>query len=217
MGIFIAWQYYLELHIPPTPTPSSPPSVSPSPTPPKKWIPPPPLMRLSIWSRAQYRFSIVLIIAFLCWSAFLSWSFWVQLYYQDYVGLSPILTVVRLLPMFVTGVICNIVIAVVIGRVPVVYIVGTSPPPLSPSLLHTHSTHTAFSSNGNNANRNSIPPLRPDLPFEPLLVLRFPSLHRRRLWRRFRIRQWDSICSQGRFTSRTKRRGRFVPNYDSGY
>lgn len=137
MGIFIAWQYYLESHIPPTPTPSSPPSVSPSPTPPKKWIPPPPLMRLSIWSRAQYRFSIVLIIAFLCWSAFLSWSFWVQLYYQDYVGLSPILTVVRLLPMFVTGVICNIVIAVVIGRVPVVYIVGTSPPPLSPSSTPT--------------------------------------------------------------------------------
>ena len=96
-------------------------------------------MRLSIWSRAEGRFAVMMAIAFLCWSAFLSWAFWAQLYYQDYQGLSPILTIVRLLPMFVTGVICNVVIAVTIGRVSIVWIVSTSPRSLllSPnSLLH---------------------------------------------------------------------------------
>ena len=43
-----------------------------------------------------------------------------QLYYQDYLGLNPILTMVRLLPMFVTGVMCNVV-----GHVPVVLLIST--------------------------------------------------------------------------------------------
>ena len=49
----------------------------------------------------------------------------VQLYYQDYERLTPILTMVRLLPMFVTGVACNVVIALVVGRVDVVFLIGT--------------------------------------------------------------------------------------------
>ena len=84
-----------------------------------------------------------------------------QLYYQNYVQLSPILTMVRMLPMFVTGVACNVVIALIIGRVDVMYIVGASllpsppspppPPPLTPppppppplySCTHSKRTHT---------------------------------------------------------------------------
>ena len=49
-----------------------------------------------------------------------------QLYYQDYLGLNPILNMVRLLPMFVTGVMCNVVVALVVGHVPVVLLIGTS-------------------------------------------------------------------------------------------
>ena len=43
---------------------------------------------------------------------------------------------VRMLPMFVTGVACNVVIALIIGRVDVMYIVGASllPSPSSPPL-----------------------------------------------------------------------------------
>ena len=60
-----------------------------------------------------------------------------QLYYQDYLMLSPILTMVRLLPMFVVGVLCNFAIALCIGRLSLVYIVGASP--LSAlSISHTH-------------------------------------------------------------------------------
>ncbi len=53
-----------------------------------------------------------------------------QLYYQSYLGLSPILTMVRLLPMFVTGVACNVVIALVVGHVNVVILIGVSSSPL---------------------------------------------------------------------------------------
>jgi len=39
---------------------------------------PPPIMKLSLWARAKGRFSAVLAIAFLAWSAFIGWTFWVQ-------------------------------------------------------------------------------------------------------------------------------------------
>ena len=52
--------------------------------------------------------------------------FWIlQLYYQNYQGYTPILTAVRLIPMSVTGVLCNLVVALVIGRIDVVYLIGT--------------------------------------------------------------------------------------------
>ncbi|ETW84917.1 hypothetical protein HETIRDRAFT_473617 [Heterobasidion irregulare TC 32-1] len=84
---------------------------------------PPPLMRLSMWTRANGRFAVMQTIACVNWCSFMAWGFWVQLYYQNYVQLSPILTMVRMLPMFVTGVACNVVIALIIGRVDVMYIV----------------------------------------------------------------------------------------------
>jgi len=78
---------------------------------------------LSLWKRANGKLAVMMWIAFLNWCAFLSWNFWAQLYYQDYIGYSPIRTVVRLLPMFVTGVICNVIVAIIVGRVPVVFLI----------------------------------------------------------------------------------------------
>jgi hypothetical protein len=65
---------------------------------------PPPVMKLSMWTRAKGRFAVMQFIAFITWCSFLSYNFWVQLFYQNYLHLSPILTMVRLLPMVVTGV-----------------------------------------------------------------------------------------------------------------
>lgn len=48
----------------------------------------------------------------------------VQLYYQSYVGYSSLRTVVRLLPMFISGVLCNVVMAFIVGRVSIVYLAG---------------------------------------------------------------------------------------------
>jgi len=85
-------------------------------------------MRLSLWKRAKGRFAVMQLITFLNWCSFMSYNFWVQLFYQDYLRLSPVQTMLRLLPMFVTGVICNVIVALVVGRVDVVYLMllGTS-------------------------------------------------------------------------------------------
>ncbi|KAF9456822.1 major facilitator superfamily domain-containing protein [Collybia nuda] len=108
--IFIWWQWYLEKI---QNTSSAPYSL---------WTPPP-LMKLSLWGRARGRFAVMMCIAFLAWCAFLSWNFWVILYYQSYIGYSSLQTVVRLLPMFVSGVLCNVVVAFVVGRVSIVYLI----------------------------------------------------------------------------------------------
>ncbi|KDQ58837.1 hypothetical protein JAAARDRAFT_127904 [Jaapia argillacea MUCL 33604] len=89
-----------------------------------KWTPPP-LMKLSLWKRAKGKMAVMLWVAFLNWSCFLAWNFWVQLYYQDYLRLSPVLTMVRLLPMFLTGIVCNFIVALVVGRVDVVFLIVT--------------------------------------------------------------------------------------------
>ncbi|KAI0668013.1 efflux transporter [Trametes maxima] len=111
LALFVAWQHYLEqLH---TQRDAQR----------ERWWTPPPLMSVTIWSRARGRLAVVLVLAFLEWCAFNAFTFWVQLYYQDYLGLTPILTMVRLLPMFVTGVLCNFVVALVVGHVPLVYLI----------------------------------------------------------------------------------------------
>ena len=129
----------------------------------QRWWTPPPLMPVSIWLRANGKLAAMLGITFLEWCSFNVFTFWVQvrfpvsaeggvcvslpsihthsavfqLYYQDYLSLSPILTMVRLLPMSVTGVTCNVIIALVVGRVPLVYLVRTSLSPSSrPSPAH---------------------------------------------------------------------------------
>ncbi|KAL1950009.1 hypothetical protein VTO73DRAFT_8890 [Trametes versicolor] len=89
-----------------------------------RWWTPPPLMNVSIWGRASGKLGVMLIIAFLQWCGFISFSFWITLYYQNYVGLSPVLTMIRLLPMNVTGFLCNVVVALVVGRVDLVILIG---------------------------------------------------------------------------------------------
>ncbi|KAF7318759.1 MFS domain-containing protein [Mycena chlorophos] len=78
---------------------------------------PPPLLRPSLFLRAKGRVGAVYAVAFLQFAAFMIWAYWVQLYYQVYIGYSPVRTVARLSPMFVTGIICNVVVALVVGRV----------------------------------------------------------------------------------------------------
>ncbi|KIJ11533.1 the Drug:H+ antiporter-2 family [Paxillus involutus ATCC 200175] len=110
VGIFLVWENHLEkaLYIP-----NKPKSI---------WTPPP-LMKLSLWARAKGRMAVILAIAFLNWSGFLCWTFWVQLYYQNYLGLSPVHTMVRFIPMFVMGCLCNFFVAMVVSRLPLVVFV----------------------------------------------------------------------------------------------
>ncbi|KAK7040364.1 hypothetical protein VNI00_009834 [Paramarasmius palmivorus] len=115
--LFLLWQYHLEQ--------AQKDGGSGSSLPLSRWLPtPPPLMPLSLWARAKGRVAVVMWIAFLLWASFIAWNFWALLYYQDFARLSPILTMVRIVPMFVTGVLCNIFVALVVGYVPLVYLMG---------------------------------------------------------------------------------------------
>ncbi|KAL4258889.1 MFS transporter superfamily protein [Pleurotus pulmonarius] len=91
---------------------------------PRSWLTPPPLMKVSFWTRAKGRLAAVLWIAALTFCVFRSWQYWVQLYYQNYERLSPVETMVRVLPMFIMGILCNFFMAQIISRVPIVYIVA---------------------------------------------------------------------------------------------
>ncbi|KAF7789732.1 hypothetical protein EIP86_000678 [Pleurotus ostreatoroseus] len=113
-----------------------------------KWYPPP-LMKLSIWRRAKGRMGVMLLVAFLEWCSFTSWTFWVQLYYQNYLQLTPVLTMIRLIPMFVTGLTCNLIVALFVGRVDVVFLIVigttlTSVASLLFAVINTHAPYWAF-------------------------------------------------------------------------
>ena len=67
--IFFFWQHYLEkIHDDPEAAVKAA----------DKWWTPPPLMKLSIWTRMKGRMAVMLWIAFLEWCSFFSWTLWVQ-------------------------------------------------------------------------------------------------------------------------------------------
>ncbi|KIK39599.1 hypothetical protein CY34DRAFT_808124 [Suillus luteus UH-Slu-Lm8-n1] len=107
VSLFLLWERYLERVMDdPSRTPSA-------------WTPPP-LMKLSLWTRAKGRMAVILAIAFLNACAFISWTFWVQLYYQNYLLLTPIQTMIRFLPMSVVGCLCTVFVAMFVGKLPLV-------------------------------------------------------------------------------------------------
>ncbi|KAB5592523.1 MFS-type transporter [Ceratobasidium theobromae] len=94
LGCFVGWEHYVETR-----------------------TTRPPLMSLSLWRRAKGQFAAMQLIVIFDWACFTTWSFFVTLYYQEYKGISPIGTTVRVLPMTVSGLLCNLVVALVVGRV----------------------------------------------------------------------------------------------------
>jgi MFS family permease len=110
IGMFVVWEHHLE-------------KAATGPDKPKSFWTPPPLLKLSIFARAKGRMAVILAIAFLNWSGFISWTFWAQLYYQNYLGLTPVLTMLRFIPMFVMGCLCNVFVAMVVARLPLVVFV----------------------------------------------------------------------------------------------
>ncbi|KAG8732051.1 hypothetical protein FRC11_000928 [Ceratobasidium sp. 423] len=100
-GCFIYWEHYLETH-----------------------TTRPPLMSLGLWTRAKGKFAAIQLVVFFDWSCFTTWQFFVTLYYQEYLGISPVDTTIRLLPMPVSGLLCNLVIALFIGRISGTILIG---------------------------------------------------------------------------------------------
>ncbi|KAG2073087.1 efflux transporter [Suillus decipiens] len=107
VSLFLLWERYLERAM-------DDPLRTPSP-----WTPPP-LMKLSLWTRAKGRMAAILVIAFLNSCAFVSWTFWVQLYYQNYLFLTPMQTMLRFIPMSIVGCLCSVLVAMFVGKLPLV-------------------------------------------------------------------------------------------------
>ncbi|KXN82109.1 hypothetical protein AN958_03163 [Leucoagaricus sp. SymC.cos] len=110
---------------------------------------PPPVMKVSLWARANGRFGAVMAMAILNWSAFIGWTFWVQLYYQDYTRLRPLEVVVRLLPMFVTGVACNAFVGIMAAYIPMIVLtlmgaLGTAAACILFAVINPKTTYWAF-------------------------------------------------------------------------
>ncbi|KAG2047018.1 efflux transporter [Suillus hirtellus] len=110
---------------------------------------PPPLMSLSLWTRAKGRMAVILAISFLNSCTFTSWSFWVQLYYQNYLLLTPMQTMLRFIPMFVVGCLCNFLVAMFVGKLSlVIFAVGgtllTAFAPILLALIDPTATYWAF-------------------------------------------------------------------------
>ena len=49
----------------------------------EQWWTPPPLMSVTVWTRAQGKLAVRLIIAFLEWCSFMSFMFWMQVSASD--------------------------------------------------------------------------------------------------------------------------------------
>ncbi|KAF9497440.1 MFS general substrate transporter [Pleurotus eryngii] len=113
LGVFMAWQHFLEAHQLKHQLHA------------RDRTYPPPLIPPALWTRSAYRLTAVMVVALLTWASFLGWNFWTQLYYQQYEGLSPVGGMLRMFPMFVTGIICNIIVVMIVAHVPVVYILAS--------------------------------------------------------------------------------------------
>ncbi|KAL0065020.1 hypothetical protein AAF712_008013 [Marasmius tenuissimus] len=136
---FVFWQWFLEQI---QDARRSPPRSA--------WIPtPPPLMRVSLWSRAKGKVAVVMVIQFLLSAGFLGWQYWVILFFQNYQHYDAVGTIIRLIPGFISGVLCNVIVALVIGRLPLVILmavgtVGTSVACLLFAVIDVDATYWAF-------------------------------------------------------------------------
>ncbi|KAF9254730.1 MFS general substrate transporter [Marasmius fiardii PR-910] len=136
--LYVLWQRFLEsVHDGKTVSPYA-------------WLPtPPPLMRVSLWTRSKGQVGVTFVIALLDYACFMGWSLWILLYYQNYSGLTPILTMVRLVPMFIVGFAGNLLIAGVVGRLSLVTLMAlggvvTAGAPLLFALINPATTYWAF-------------------------------------------------------------------------
>ncbi|WWC61212.1 uncharacterized protein I303_103792 [Kwoniella dejecticola CBS 10117] len=83
----------------------------------------PPLMRLQLWTRAKGRLASVYFIGFIAWMGFVSLFYHATLYFQQVQETGPIGAMLRFLPTSVSGVLCNVVVAFLISKVPTQWLV----------------------------------------------------------------------------------------------
>ncbi|WRT67058.1 uncharacterized protein IL334_004024 [Kwoniella shivajii] len=85
----------------------------------------PPLMRLQLWTRANGRLSAVYFIGFSAWLSFTAILYYGTLFYQEVQLTGPIGAMLRFLPTELAGIVCNILVGLLIHRIPAQWIVCT--------------------------------------------------------------------------------------------
>ncbi|WVQ98641.1 hypothetical protein IAU59_005772 [Kwoniella sp. CBS 9459] len=85
----------------------------------------PPLMRLQLWTRARGRLAAVYLVGFLSWLGFHSLFYHATLFFQDIQHTSPVGAMLRFLPTEISGIICNVIVALIIHRVSTVWLLST--------------------------------------------------------------------------------------------
>ncbi|OCF35415.1 efflux protein [Kwoniella heveanensis BCC8398] len=83
----------------------------------------PPLMRLQLWTRAKGRLAAVYFIGFVAWMGFVSLFYHATLFYQQVQNTGPIGAMLRFLPTSVSGVLCNVIVAFLVSKVPTQWLV----------------------------------------------------------------------------------------------
>ncbi|ORY33741.1 efflux protein [Naematelia encephala] len=83
----------------------------------------PPLMRLQLWTRAKGKLASVYLIGFVSWMGFTSLMYHATLFFQDVQGTGPIGAMLRFLPTSISGILCNVLVAFLITKVPTQWIV----------------------------------------------------------------------------------------------
>ncbi|WVQ98642.1 hypothetical protein IAU59_005773 [Kwoniella sp. CBS 9459] len=78
----------------------------------------PPLMRLQLWTRAKGRLAAVYFIGFVAWMGFVSLFYHATLFYQQVQDTGSIGAMLRFLPTSVSGILCNVIVAFLISKVP---------------------------------------------------------------------------------------------------
>ncbi|KAH7107765.1 putative efflux transporter [Auriculariales sp. MPI-PUGE-AT-0066] len=108
-----------------------------------------PLLRVGIFTRGRGTFSVVLAIAFFEFCAFYAWIYWTTLFYQQLQGKTPMLVMVRFLPMPVVGLSLNVLVGFFAAHIPLVYLVvgGTGATALACllfAIIDEHATYWAY-------------------------------------------------------------------------
>ncbi|KDE05939.1 hypothetical protein MVLG_03751 [Microbotryum lychnidis-dioicae p1A1 Lamole] len=106
-----------------------------------------PLMLTALWFRG--RFACVQLIGALGWCAFSSFMFFATEWFQNLQGLTPLQATVRFLPSPVTGLILNMIVAVLASRIGAQWLIGigtlgTGIAPLLYAVQKLHATYWAF-------------------------------------------------------------------------
>nr|XP_019042795.1 hypothetical protein I302_08502 [Kwoniella bestiolae CBS 10118]OCF21725.1 hypothetical protein I302_08502 [Kwoniella bestiolae CBS 10118] len=85
----------------------------------------PPLMRLALWTRAKGRLAALYLTSALAIMGFIVALYNATLYFQEVQSVGPVGTMLRFLPTEVAGIICSVLVALLIHRVPAYWLVVT--------------------------------------------------------------------------------------------